>query len=57
MIENRRTVIIFNHTNGDVVRLVRTEIRAKERDTLVRPDGGDIYYDRNVVYDDFHGLI
>ena len=56
MIENRRTVIIFDYTNSDVVQLVRTEIGAEERDTLVRPDGGDIYHDRNVVYDDFHGL-
>lgn len=56
MIENRRTVIIFDYANSDVMQLVHTEIRAEERDTLVRLDRGDIYNDRNVVYDDFRGL-
>ena len=56
MIEDRRTVIIFDYANSDVMQLVHTEIRAEERDTLVRLDGRDIYYDRNVVYDDFHEL-
>ena len=59
MIENRRTVIIFDYTNGDIVQLVHTEIGTKERGTLVgrtKPGGGDIYQDRNVVHDDFHEL-
>jgi hypothetical protein len=59
VIENRRTVIIFDYTNGDVVHLVHTEIGTKERGTLVgrtEPGRADIYHDCNVIHDNFHEL-
>lgn len=59
VIESRRAVISLEYTDGDVVRLIQTEVGAKECDTLVghaERSGGDVYHDRNIVHDDLHEL-
>lgn len=59
VVENRRPVIILDHTDGNVVQLIHAEIGTKERDALVirtEPSKGDVHHDYNVVHDDFHEL-